>query len=70
MSWWRCPVCARAMQHTACAVVTTPPIVKVRSGGVDQFSIGSERLTCPDHIGARLLPGRYATASEVRDVNA
>jgi hypothetical protein len=65
MSWWRCPICAKSMRHDEAATVVTPAIVKPRSGGVDQFSIGTVRLTCPDHPGAWLKPGRYPHSREV-----
>lgn len=68
MSWWRCPTCQCALRHDDCAEIVTAPIVKPRAGGVDQFSVGSTRLTCPDHPGVWLLRGRYPQAGEARNV--
>jgi hypothetical protein len=54
MSVWRCSRCERILARGEAVPVTVEPIVKLRSGGVDQFSNGGTRLTCPDHPGAWL----------------
>lgn len=54
MSLWRCPECGREMRNGETASFEVVPIVKPRGGGVDQFSIGGTRRTCPDHVGVRL----------------
>lgn len=64
MSWWSCPQCRRVMDHHGAAEIVTRPIVKPRDGGVDQFSIGTTRMTCPDHPGLWLKPASRPTADE------